>query len=57
MFGGNHPSNTLHALQGIVTIPEAAWELFLGVYCTIWGFRRDSPILSGSAPILPGSAG
>ena len=46
MFGGNHPSNTLHALQGIVTIPEAAWELFLGVYCTIWGFRREAPILS-----------
>src|SRR5436190_11666242 len=30
MLGGNHPSNTLHGLQGIVTIPEAAWELFLG---------------------------
>jgi hypothetical protein len=49
MFGGNHPSNTLHSLQAIVTIPEAVWELFLGVYCTIWGFRRDSPILSESA--------
>jgi hypothetical protein len=49
MFGGNHPSNTLHALQGIVTIPEAAWELFLGVYCTVWGFRRDSPVLSEAA--------
>jgi Domain of unknown function (DUF4386) len=48
LFGGNHPSSTLHGLQGIATIPEAAWELFLGVYCTIWGFRRDAPILSGS---------
>src|SRR5438445_6498798 len=38
MFGGNHPSSTLHSLQGLLTIPEAAWELFLGVYCTIWGF-------------------
>ena len=48
MFGGNHPSHTMHSLQAIVTIPEL-WELFLGVYCTIWGFRRDAPILSGSA--------
>jgi hypothetical protein len=55
MFGGNNPSHTLHSLQAIVTIPEFAWELFLGVYCTVWGFRRDAPILSGSAPGLPGS--
>ncbi len=48
MFGGNHPSGTLHGLQGLVTLPEAAWELFLGVYCTIWGFRRDAPILAAS---------
>ena len=45
MFGGGHPST---ALQGLATIPEALWELFLGVYCTIWGFRRDAPILSES---------
>jgi hypothetical protein len=32
-----------------MTIPEFAWELFLGVYCMIWGFRRDAPILSESA--------
>jgi Domain of unknown function (DUF4386) len=64
MFTGNHPSNALHSLQAIVTIPEFAWELFLGVYCTIWGFRREAPILSrsaptvsGSAPVLSGSAG
>ena len=49
MFGGNHPSHTMHSLQAIVTIPEFLWELSLGVYCTIWGFRRDAPILSGSA--------
>ena len=46
LFGGNHPSSTLHSLQGLVTIPEAAWELFLGVYCTISGFRKDAPLLS-----------
>jgi hypothetical protein len=46
LFGGNDPSSGLHSLQGLATIPEAAWELFLGVYCTIWGFRREAPILS-----------
>jgi hypothetical protein len=49
MFTGDHPSSTLHSLQSIVTAPEFLWELFLGIYCTIWGFRRDAPILSGSA--------
>ena len=49
MFTGNQPSSTLHSLQGILSIPEILWELFLGVYCTIWGFKRDAPILSGSA--------
>jgi hypothetical protein len=43
MFTGNHPGSTLHGLQGIATGPEFLWELFLGVYCTIWGFRRDAP--------------
>jgi len=46
LLGGNHPSSALHGLQGVATIPEALWELFLGVYCTIWGFRKDAPILS-----------
>jgi hypothetical protein len=49
MFTGNHPGGTLHGLQGVATAPEFLWELFLGVYCTIWGFRRDAPILSGNA--------
>jgi hypothetical protein len=49
MFGGNNPSHTMHSLQAIVTIPEFLWELSLGVYCTIWGFRREAPILSASA--------
>jgi hypothetical protein len=46
LFGGNQPGGTLRDLQGIATIPEAAWELFLGIYCTVWGFRQDAPILS-----------
>jgi hypothetical protein len=49
LLGGNHPSSTLHGVQGIATIPEAAWELFLGVYCTVKGFRPDSPILQADA--------
>jgi hypothetical protein len=56
MFTGNQPSNSLHSLQAIATIPEFLWELFLGIYCTIWGFRREAPILSGSARDEPGSA-
>jgi hypothetical protein len=44
MFGGNPATATI---KGPAAIPEALWELFLGVYCTIWGFRRDAPILSG----------
>ena len=49
MFTGNDPSSGLRSLQGIATAPEFVWELFLGVYCTIWGVRRDAPILSQSA--------
>jgi hypothetical protein len=32
----------------VLLIPEIIWEAFLGIYCAIWGFRRDSPILSGA---------
>ena len=46
MFGGGHPSGTL---QGLATIPEALWELFLGIYCTFRGFRPSSPILQEDA--------
>jgi hypothetical protein len=46
MFGGDHGAG---AFQGLLTIPEGLWELCLGVYCTIWGFRRDAPILSAAA--------
>ena len=45
MFTGNDPSSTLRSLQGLVTIPEFLWELFLGIYCTFKGFRPSSPIL------------
>jgi hypothetical protein len=29
----------------ILVVPEFIWEAFLGIYCAIWGFRKDSPIL------------
>ncbi len=32
-------------VQGILTIPEIIWELSLGVYPLVWGFK-SSPILS-----------
>lgn len=37
------PGGTLAA---VTVIPEFFWELFLGIYAAVWGFRRDSPILS-----------
>jgi hypothetical protein len=33
----------------LLVIPEFIWEAFLGIYCAVWGFRRDSPILAPSA--------
>ena len=53
LFGGN-PADA--ALKGPASIPEALWELFLGVYCTIWGFKRDAPILSAAGPGPSGAA-
>ena len=35
-------------LVNVLVIPEFLWEAFLGIYCAIWGFRRDSPILAPS---------
>jgi hypothetical protein len=49
MFSGNHPGSALRSLQSIATVPEFLWELFLGLYCTIWGFRPSSPILRADA--------
>jgi uncharacterized protein DUF4386 len=30
----------------LLVVPEVIWEAFLGIYCAVWGFKRDSPILS-----------
>ena len=34
---------------GLVVVPEFLWELSLGIYAAVWGFRRDAPILSPGA--------
>jgi hypothetical protein len=46
LFGVGNKGGTL---QGLATIPEFLWELFLGVYCTFKGFRPSSPILQPDA--------
>ncbi len=54
MFGLAKAGGTL---QGIATIPEAVWELLLGIYPLVWGFRA-APILRGSSQRgVPGSQG
>jgi hypothetical protein len=42
-------------LQGIATIPEFFWELSLGIYCVVKGFRQ-SPVLATDGTVgVPGS--
>ena len=33
-------------IPAFLVVPEFLWELFLGIYATVWGFRKDAPILS-----------
>ena len=56
LLTGNHPGSTLASAQALATVPEALWELFLGVYCTVWGFRRAAPILTGRDEAIPSAA-
>ena len=37
---------TVTGLIGLFVLPEFAWELFLGIYAAIWGFRKAAPILA-----------
>lgn len=46
LFGSWEPGSSI---PGILVAPEFIWEAFLGIYCAVWGFRRDSPILQASA--------
>ena len=34
------------SVQGLATVPEIIWELGLGIYPIVWGFRASSPILA-----------
>ena len=43
LFGAWDAGSTVPA---ITVIPEFLWELSLGIYCAVKGFRRDSPILA-----------
>ena len=36
--------------SGVLTLPEAAWELFLGIYCAWKGFRSPSPAPRAGIP-------
>ena len=53
LFTGNDPSDSLRSLQGLATIPEFLWELFLGIYCTFKGFRPESPLLQADTTSFP----
>jgi hypothetical protein len=35
---------------GLAVAPEFVWELSLGVYAAVWGFRRTALILSAREP-------
>ena len=30
--------------MAFLVVPEFLWELFLGIYAAVWGFRKDAPI-------------
>jgi hypothetical protein len=38
-------------VPALLVIPEFVWELSLGLYAAVWGFRRDAPILSAGAAL------
>jgi hypothetical protein len=44
-------------VQGLMTIPEAFWELSIGIYLVVKGFRPSSPVLSPDSPARFGLVG
>ena len=41
-------------VQAVMTIPEAFWELSLGIYLVVKGYRTSSPVLRDQgAPSAP----
>jgi hypothetical protein len=43
--------------SGLLTLPEAAWELSLGVYCAWKGFRLSSPLAGQGREREPSPSG
>ena len=41
------------AVPALLVVPEFLWELFLGIYAAVWGFRKDAPILSPRRTMAP----
>src|SRR5918999_6304227 len=41
LFGFFEPMSA----AGLLVAPEFVWELSLGIYAAVWGFRRDAPTL------------
>ena len=39
-------------VPAILVIPEFLWELSLGIYAAVWGFRKDAPILSARSSTM-----
>jgi len=44
-------TNAGMAIQGLMTIPEAFWELSLGIYLIAKGYRRDAPVLAADPTV------
>jgi hypothetical protein len=42
---------TSSPIDGLLTIPEAFWEISLGIYLIVKGYRRDAPVLAGDAAV------
>ncbi len=38
---------------GLLVAPEFLWELLLGIYAAVWGFRKAAPILSTPETMAP----
>jgi hypothetical protein len=41
--------------SGLLTLPEAAWELSLGIYCAWKGFRTSSPLARADIAVAGGA--
>ncbi len=39
-------------VPAFLVVPEFLWELFLGIYAAVWGFRRDAPILAARSSTM-----